>query len=485
MVVTDLSERKRAEKALKQAYGELEAKVRERTAELALTNEKLQKEFVERKRIEEEVKHMAHHDSLTGLPNRRFFNDILNFRVAEMNRRRKKLAILFLDLDRFKEINDTLGHDAGDKLLVEIAGRLRASIRGSDTVARIGGDEFNIILSDIARVEDISSIAEKILDSCKEPIALAGHELRISTSIGISIYPDDSTGADELLKYADIAMYHAKENGRNRYKFFDPELNRMVVERIRLEGRLRGTLERGELEVYYQPQIDTVTRKIVCAEALVRWRHPEKGVLTPGEFIPFAEESGFIVEIDEWVLKTACVQVKAWMDSGLPPICLTVNFSARQFQRPEMAERVSLILEETGLSPECLDIEITESIAMSNVEDTIARLGELSDIGVSASLDDFGTGYSSLSSLKRLPVRKLKIDRSFINGIASDRDDRAILTAVLLMARTMDLKVVAEGIEREEQFFYLRSLKCDEAQGFLFSEPLPAEEFGELMAAGK
>ncbi|MEW5744942.1 MAG: EAL domain-containing protein [Nitrospirota bacterium] len=442
------------------------------------------RDITERKRLEEEIRHMAHHDALTGLPNRRLFMDIVALELAEARRRHKKLSVLFLDLDRFKEVNDTLGHETGDELLVEVARRLKASIRESDTVARIGGDEFNIILTDVPRAEYAATVAQKILHSFKEPYFIAGHALHITTSIGISICPDDSEDADTLFRYADIAMYHAKELGKDNYQFYNAEINSRSVEKIRFESYLRRTIERGELSVYYQPQVDIRTGRIVCAEALVRWRHPELGVLPSRRFIPAAEETGFVTAIDEWVLRTACAQLKVWHEAGYPPVCVTVNLSAREFRNPQLAATIGRILGETGLSPDCLDIEITESMAMRDIDHTARQLNELTAIGVHISIDDFGTGYSSLSYLKRLPIQRLKIDRSFVKDVTTDPDNRAIIQAVTAMAHTMQMTVVAEGVETEEQLRFLHESRCDEAQGYLFNKPLPPERFTEVMTAG-
>jgi diguanylate cyclase (GGDEF)-like protein len=427
---------------------------------------------------------MAHHDALTGLPNRRFFMDLLDLELAEARRHHNKLPILFLDLDRFKYINDSLGHDIGDELLKEVAERLKHSIRESDTVARIGGDEFSILLADIANPDDISGIARKIVDAIKEPYWIRGYQLHSSTSIGISIYPDDADTKEALFKSADIAMYHAKRGG-NTYQFYSPSMNMRSIERMRLESWLRQAIGRGELEVYYQPQVTTDTRRVFCAEALVRWNHPEQGVLGPKNFIPLAEETGFITAIDEWVLQTACAQIRSWQEAGLLNLCITVNLSAKEFHKPDIVDRISLILQETGLDPKLLDLEITESVAMKSPETTIANINRLAEIGVHFAIDDFGTGYSSLSYMKRLPIQKLKIDQSFIRDIATDPDDRAIITAVTSMAHNMNMKVIAEGVETEDQFSFLRETHCDEAQGYLFSRPLPAEEFRELVEAGR
>lgn len=440
-------------------------------------------DITDRKRMEEEIRHLAHHDALTGLPNRRLFREITDLELAQARRNRRKLAILFLDLDRFKEINDTLGHDAGDELLKQAACLFRKTIRTSDTVARIGGDEFNIILADIVRPEDVSDIAQKIIRRFRSPFSIFGNELNVTTSIGISVYPDDSAEIDTLLRYADIAMYHAKESGRNTFRFYNPAINVRSLERMRLENMLRKSIDREELVVYYQPQIDIQDKRMMCAEALVRWRHPEKGFLTPDRFFAEAEETGFITEIDEWALKTACAQARSWIESGLPPVCVTVNLSVRQFEKPDLVDRISSILKETRMEPGCLILEVTETTAMSDVDRTAFQLRQLRKMGVHISIDDFGTGYSSLNYLKRLPIERLKIDKSFIRDIAHDPDDRAIISAVTSMARKMGIRTVAEGVETEEQLSFLRSTECDEAQGFLFSRPVAAQEFRELITS--
>ena len=449
---------------------------------LALDNAHL---FNDRKLIEEEMRHMAHHDALTGLPNRRLFADLIKLECAEARRHQTRIALLFMDLDRFKEINDTLGHDIGDKLLKEVAVRLKSTVRESDTVCRTGGDEFNILLADFSKVEDVTDIAQKIVGSFRRPFSIAGHELHMTTSIGISICPDDSDDIDALFRFADIAMYYAKEQGRNTFQFYNPEINSRSIEKMKLEGMLRKTIDRGELVVYYQPQVNIRTRQMMCAEALVRWNHPEKGALEAKQFIPAAENTGFITAIDEWVLRTACAQVRAWMDDGLPSVCIGVNLSAREFQNPELTKRIAQILFDTGAPPECLDIEITESLAMSNIERTISRLKEMSELGVHTSIDDFGTGYSSLNYLKRLPIETLKIDKSFVQDITTNYDDRAIISAVTAMAHNMSMKVVAEGVETEDQLSFLRGTRCDKAQGYLFSKSLPAEEYRKFMAANR
>ena len=433
------------------------------------------------KKMDEEMRHLAYHDALTGLPNRRLFNGLLTHELAQARRHDKKVAIFFLDLDRFKDINDTLGHDAGDELLKEVADRLKATVRECDTIARIGGDEFNIILADIDHVEFVADISQKIVECFQKTFMIAGHELHMSTSIGISIYPDDSEEVNTLLSYADVAMYHAKKEGRNNYQFYDMNMNARTIERMRMNNLLLHSIDRGELAVHYQPLINIKTKDIVGAEALVRWRHPVMGMLDAAQFIPLAEETGYVASIDEWVLRTVCEQVKLWQDAGLP-VSVTVNLSARQLQSPQLVYKVSQILDETGVLPECLHLEVTESVAMHNIERTAERLKELSEMGVHIYIDDFGTGYSSLNYLKRLPIECLKIDKSFIRDIAGDSDDRTIISAVTAMAHKMRLRVIAEGVETQEQFSFLRFAGCDEVQGFLFSEPLPAENFEELIS---
>ena len=436
------------------------------------------------RKMKDEIEHMAYHDELTGLPNRRLFTSLLSLEIARSHRDGKKIAILFLDLDRFKNINDTLGHEAGDELLKAVANRLKATVRAIDTVARISGDEFTIILSSVAQVEDAATIAQKIVDSFQMPFSIAGNEIHITTSIGISVFPDDSEQIDTLMKYADIAMFHVKKDKRNAHQFYNPEISGRSIERMQLYTALRRAVERGELSVHYQPQIDIKSRKIVCAEALVRWQHPEMGLLEAARFVPLAEETGFIMDVDEWVLRTVCAQVGSWKQAGLPPISVTVNLSARQFQSAELLNKVSHILAETGMSPDRLHLEITEGIAMNNIGLTAANIKKLVEMGLHISIDHFGIGCSSLNYLKRLPVERLKIDKSFIRDLATDSDNRAIIGAVTAMAYNMRFKVIAEGVETEDQISLLRLAGCDEMQGFLFSRPLPAGEFAGLLTDG-
>ena len=438
-----------------------------------------------RKSAEEEIRHIADHDALTGLPNRRLFIELTKLEMAQARRNRKKIAFLFLDLDRFKEVNDTLGHGAGDEMLMEVAYRIREGLRKSDTVARVGGDEFNIILPDISRAEDGAEIAAKIVASFQAPFFIMGNELRMTASVGISVYPDDGEDMETLFRYADIAMYYAKKEGRNAYQFYNPAINTRSIERMRMEGWLRHCIERNELSVHYQPQLDIRTGKITSAESLVRWSHPVLGMLQPVSFVPLAEETGLITSIDLWVMNEVCKQVRTWLAGGLPSFFVTVNLSARLFQDPELVFKISKILEETGFRADCLGLEITESMAMGNIEKTAVQLSKLTEMGMSISIDDFGTGYSSLNYLKRLPIGRLKIDRSFVKDIRNDPDDRAIIDAVTAMAHSLRMKVIAEGVETEEQLEFLRASGCDEIQGYLVSRPLPAEDFGKLFAPGK
>jgi diguanylate cyclase (GGDEF)-like protein/PAS domain S-box-containing protein len=442
-------------------------------------------DITDRREMEEEIRHMAQHDTLTGLPNRRLFNEIITIEVAQARRNGTKLALFFLDLDRFKEINDTLGHETGDELLKQTAVRLRSAIRTSDTAARIGGDEFNVLITDIFYPEYASEAAQKILNEIRRTFSVKGHDLTLSTSIGISVFPDDGEEIDTLLRYADIAMYYAKEHGRNMYQFYNPVINTRSLERMRLENSLREAIEQNQLRLYFQPLVAVETRKMVSAEALVRWQHPDRGLLEPGQFFAAAEEVGFMSEIDNWVMQAAGVQIKRWIDDGISPPRVTVNLSNSRFQSPGLVKRISGILEETGLPPACLEIEIAELTTMGDIERTIALLQELTPMGVQISIDHFGTGCLSLSHLKRMPVRKLKIDRSFIREIPDGPDGRAVVAAVLLLAHSLKLKVVAAGVEMDDQLSFLAEARCDEAQGFLFSQPLPAERFRELVMAGR
>jgi len=443
------------------------------------------RDITERHRFEETIRHQAFHDALTGLPNRMLFKDRLTLEIAHAKRNKQMLAVLFLDLDRFKLVNDTLGHGLGDQLLKIIAKRLVGYVREDDTVARLGGDEFTILLPEIIQVENAAKVARKILQAVREPVHIDIHELYITTSIGIALYPNDGEDAESLLKNADTAMYRAKENGKNNYQLYTPAMNARALDRLTIENGLRRALDRNEFVVYYQPKINIGTGMIVGMEALVRWHSVDRGLIPPGEFIPLAEDTGLIVPIGEWVLRTACAQNKAWQDAGYPPMRVAVNLSARQFQLQNLVEVISRVLKETGLDPCWLELEITESVAMQNAEYTVKMLCELKEMGIQLVIDDFGTGYSSLSYLKRFPISKLKIDKSFVNEIGMDQDNEAIVSTVIVLGQSLKLGVVAEGVETEEQYDFLRQRQCDEMQGYLFGEPVPAEKFEELIYAGK
>jgi diguanylate cyclase (GGDEF)-like protein/PAS domain S-box-containing protein len=442
-------------------------------------------DVTERKRAEEQIKSLAYHDVLTGLPNRLLFNDRLNVAVAQAHRQQQRLGILFLDLDRFKVINDSLGHSLGDRLLQAVAERLEAGVREGDTVARLGGDEFILLLPGIARADDIARVAEKILDSLRLPFRLEGRDLFVTASIGLSLYPEDGLDGETLIKNADIAMYRAKEQGRDNFQLYTHAMNERAVERLQLESSLRKALAHGELLLHYQPLLDLSTGRVHGVEALLRWEHPETGLVYPGEFMHLAEITSLILPIGVWTLRTACAQVKKWQEEGHPHLCVSVNLSARQFQQPEIVEHVKRALRETGLSARSLDLEITESHAMQNAEATIHTLSELKALGVRISIDDFGIGYSSLSYLKRLPIDTLKIDQSFVRDITSDPDDAAIATAIIALAHTLKLRVVAEGVESQQQLEFLSTRQCDRMQGFLFSRPLAAADCGEFLARAR
>ncbi len=466
---------------LQQRLAAAEEYSRALAAELEETNKGLMAITLELEKMRQLERHLAYHDSLTSLPNRELFYDRLNNAVARAKRNGHKVAVLFLDLDDFKQINDSFGHDIGDQLLKSVAQRLQDSIRECDAVARLGGDEFTILLDQIPRMQDAASVAKKIQNTVSSPFILDGNELNIAISIGISLYPNDGQDAEILIKHADAAMYRVKSEDTNCCRFYDEARKAGAANGSDLENELRIAIENGELELHYQPQVDLRTKQIIGVEALVRWQHPDHGFLPPSEFISLAEETGLIVPLGEWVLNTGCEQNKAWQMSGLPPIRLAINLSARQFRVLRLQETVNQVLQKTGLNPSLLVLELTESSAMQNVEVTIMTLNNLRDMGVRIAMDDFGTGYASLNYLKRFPIDILKIDRSFVNGLHSNQDDWAIISAIVAMTHSLKLKVLAEGVEKEEQLTYLRSLKCDEFQGFYFSRPLPVDACTELL----
>lgn len=427
------------------------------------------------KRAEERLIEMAHFDQLTGLPNRTLFQDRLRQALPQASRTGKLVALLFLDLDRFKLVNDSLGHTVGDLLLKEAAGRLTHCVRKSDTVARLGGDEFTVLLTNITSVHDAAKVAQKILDDFSRPFGLQGPELFVTPSIGITLYPFDGDDIDLLLKNADTAMYRAKQMGRNNYQFYSAEMNTATIAQLTLESSLRYALKREEFLIHYQPQVDLKTGQITSVEALLRWQHPSLGLIRPQEFIPIAEETGLIVPIGEWVLRTACAQAAAWQRANLPPIHMVVNLSIRQFKQPQLIETIERILRDTGFGPQYLGLELTESMLMENEERTVSVLTQLNKLGVQISIDDFGTGYSSLRYLKCFPIHILKIDQSFVREIETSATDAAIVISIIMLARNLGLKVVAEGVEKAAQLEFLRTNGCDGMQGYYFSPPLPAE----------
>ena len=449
-------------------------------------------DITERKHAEEQIRLLAYYDALTGLPNRRFFLQQLEQALVFANRHDRMLAVLFLDLDRFKLVNDTLGHGVGDRLLQDVADRLLRCVRRGDCLARadeecppslvsrLGGDEFTIMLSDIEHFQDVAKIARRILDAVSVPYSLEGQEVFVSTSIGISLYPFDATTASDLIRNADGAMYQAKEQGRNGYQIYDESMNAKALERIILESQLHKALKEEEFTVYYQPQVSSQTGRVVGVEALVRWNSKELGLVEPGRFLPLAEEIGLVIQIDQWVMREACRQHKLWVDAGLPPVTLAINISGQQFMKNELLETVTSVLKESGLDPGLLELELTEGVLMAHTERTVKTLQALKGMGVRLAIDDFGTGFSSLSYLKRFPLDVLKIDRTFINDITTDPDDAAITLATIEMAHTLKLKVIAEGVETKPQLEFLTKNGCDMYQGYLFSKPVPSTELPRL-----
>lgn len=432
------------------------------------------RDITERRQAETRLAYMANYDSVTGLPNRHLLRERLDRAIKHEARSHRHLAIMFLDLDNFKSINDTLGHDVGDRVLQVVANRLLACLRESDTVARIGGDEFTVLVEDMTTMESIAALAQQIIDSLSLPFPLDGREMFCTVSVGIAIYPDDSESLDGLMKSADSAMYRAKEQGRNTYRFFTEDMHRRAYERLLLENRLRGALKRGEFQLHYQPQIDVASGATVGIEALLRWNDEERGLVQPLEFIGVLEDTGMIVEVGHWVLEEACAFNQSLREIGLPPIRVAVNISPRQFRQKGLVESIRQILSNTGLGAEYLDLEITESVLVDAV-DAPDVLERLSGMGVRLSIDDFGTGYSSLSYLKRFPIDTLKIDRSFVRDIMTDSDDAAITVAIIALSRSLRLKVLAEGVETAEQLASLRHHGCDEIQGFLYARPMSGD----------
>lgn len=440
------------------------------------------RDITERKLAEDTINFQAYHDLLTNLPNRALLRDRLSLAISQAKREDEMLAVMFLDLDRFKNINDSLGHVVGDELLQQVSTRLKSCVREGDTLARFGGDEFTLLLPKITRgKDDVSSIAEKINDVLKDPFVIDNNELYVSASIGISIYPRDGTNMDLLIKHADIAMYHVKDTGKNNYKFYSDDMTTPYFQNLSLETGIHKALDNDEFHLMYQPQINLKTGEIVGVEALLRWDHPEHGMITPAEFVPFAEETGMIVEIGHWVLRNACAELRRWRDAGLPEIRMSINMSARQLAEKAIVKHISNILKDYGIPGHCLEIEITENTIMSDMDSVIQKLKALSKKGVFIAIDDFGTGYSSLSYLHKLPIHTLKIDRAFIKEVNMQHSGNSIINTIVAMARGLNLNVIAEGVETQQQLEYLQEIECSEAQGFLFGKPLPADVITQLL----
>lgn len=470
-----------AQRKLLQAHDDLEARVKARTAELAQANAQLRAEVAERERAEIRIRYLAQHDSLTELPNLLLFRERVSLAITEAKATGRLTALLLIDLDRFKNVNDAFGHPAGDQLLRTVAQRLHYCINGTGSVARLGGDEFVIHLPDLADASAILLVCTKALEELRLPFSVGNHDLYISGSIGISVYPDDGDNADALLRAADTAMYHAKSQGRDNYQFFTRNMHRETEKRLDIANSLHQGFKRREFLLHFQPQVDLGSGRIFAAEALVRWQRPETGMVPPGDFIRIAEETGFIVRLGERVLYDACAQAASWRVSHHPGLRIAVNLSPQQLQRPGFSELVARILQETGLPPTALELEITEGMLTKESPENMATLSQLADQGIGLAIDDFGTGYSSLSYLRRFPIHTLKIDQSFVAGIARDANDTAIVTAIIAMAHSLRLKVVAEGVETAEQAQFLKAHGCLAAQGFYFSRAVAPDAFVDLL----
>ena len=460
-----------------------------RVSEFSLDGQRMfigiMRDITERKATEEKIIHLAHFDALTDLPNRRLVEDRIQQTIAWARRTDAQFAVMFIDLDKFKSINDTLGHNVGDQLLQMVAQRLIESLRAEDTVGRQGGDEFIVLLASLSAAEDSAVVAQKILSALSAPFVINGQDLHTGASIGIAVYPQDGEDVETLLKNSDTAMYHAKEAGRSNYQFFAQTMNAAAAERLLLESSLRQAIDRNQLLLHYQPLVNIADGRIVATEALVRWNHPELGLISPARFIPIAEDSGVIIPLGDWVLRRACYQLKQWREQGIPLQRMVVNLSPRQFRQKHLVQTFTQVLKETGVDPHWLGLEVTESVIMENPEEAIGILCELKALGIELSLDDFGTGYSSLSYLKRFPIDKLKIDQSFVRDITTDPDDEGMVAAIIVMAHQLSIRVVAEGVETEAQLAFLRGQGCDEYQGYYFSRPLPADELDTSSVAAR
>ncbi|MBN1364375.1 MAG: EAL domain-containing protein [Syntrophaceae bacterium] len=445
----------------------------------------LYQDITERKQMEEQINYLATHDVLTGLSNRLLFSQLLSHAIQSAQRRKRQIAVLFVDLDRFKMINDSMGHEAGDQLLQEMAKRFKQSLRTVDVVGRLGGDEFIIMIEDVDDLNQVAGLAHKILSSTMKPVVLLGEECRITASVGISVYPKDGQDEKSLMKNADTAMYFAKEEGRNNYQFFSENIQSTAKERLSIETNLRCALERNELYLNYQAELEFKTGKIKGVEALLRWNNPYLGSITPTQLIPIAEETGLIIPIGRWVMKTACAQNVAWQRQGLPPVCMSINLSHRQLLDENLINDIKAALEESGMAPELLELEITECMLMNNPPRMIEVLNKIKELGVRIAIDNFGTGYSSLAQIRHFPVDTLKVDRSFIRNVPQDDEDKAITEAIINLGKHLSVTVIAEGVETEIQDDYLRKKFCDEMQGFYFSKPISPEKFADLLSKHK
>ena len=479
-IIEDITEQRRALQALQVSQHELEARVQERTEALALANAQLRREIEDRETAENQVRHLAEHDALTGLPNRRLLELRLRQALHDAREQSGCVAVMFMDLDRFKTINDSLGHVVGDRLLQGVATRVHQCMRRPDTVARLGGDEFVMLLPGLSGAGDAALVASHLIDEVAKPYEIDNLELRVTPSVGISLFPDHGDMPDVLIGKASAAMYQAKAQGRRSYLFFSGQTDASSSQRLLLENDLHRAIERGEFVLHYQPRYDLASGMLCACEALLRWQHPTRGAISPSEFVPLAEESGLVVPIGEWVLREACQQLQRWHAKGLDVCPISVNISARQFRSLELLSMIRSVLDETGVDPRLLEVEITETTLMHNTEETLSILGQLHALGIKISVDDFGTGYSSLAYLKRFPVDLLKIDRSFVHDLVVDADDAIIVSAIIGLARSLQLRVVAEGVETPEQVDFLKRRGCDEVQGFLFSKPLPPGQIESL-----
>jgi len=470
-----------AEHKLINNQSHLEKIVEKRTLELSEINESLIDEINERKRIEHNLKHIAHHDALTNLPNRLLLDARLNHAIERAKREDLQVAIMFIDLDHFKTINDSLGHDVGDQLLVAVSNRLLHCVREDDTVARLGGDEFIIIVEQVHDIGNLDPLLKKIMKVTSQTISINNHDLSTSASIGVSIYPDDGKTAEQLMRNADAAMYYVKESGRHKYHFYTRDLTASAYDRVILETDLKRAIDNDQMLVYYQPQVSLETKKIVGVEALIRWNHPDLGVLPPKQFLYIAEKTGFINDIGQFVLETACQQIVQWKEQGLPIDTVAVNIAGNQIHHTDLVETVKIVLEKTQCKTEWLELEITEDFIIKKTKQAISTLQKLRDLGISLAIDDFGTGYSSLSYLKQLPINKLKIDRSFVSDISSDMENATLVQAIIAMGKSLKLKLIAEGVETGSHEIFLQAHGCEYAQGYYYSKPIPADMIEKLL----